>query len=97
MPAAAPMVIAAIAAASAAAAVVGSNRALIAQGHGREERQREEFVAYVRRNRHSSRKSVRTARIKNQSETMGILRNAGAIGVTAFLLAKNNLFQAGVE
>ena len=88
MSAAAPVVIAAIAAASAATAVVGSNRTLIAQGHGREERQREEFVAYVRRNRRSSQGRIGTA---------GILRDTGAIGVPPCLLAKDNLFQASAE
>lgn len=98
--AAAPVVIAAIAtiaAASAATAVVGSNRTLIAQGHGREERQREEFVAYVRRNRRSSQGRIGTAGIENQGELMGILRDTGAIGVPPCLLAKDNLFQASAE
>ena len=95
--AAAPVVIAAIAAASAAAAVVGSNRTLIAQGHGREERQREEFVAYVRRNRRSSQGRIGMAGIENQGELMGILRDTGAIGVPPCLLAKDNLFQASAE
>lgn len=98
MSAAAPVVIAAIAAASAAAAVVGSNRTLIAQGHGREERQREEFVAHIRRKRPSlPGRNEKRLGIDDQGETIGIPGYAGAVGTPAAFLAVQDFAYACLE
>lgn len=96
--AAAAVIAAAVAAVAAAAAIIGGNGALIAQGHGREERQREEFVAHIRRKRPSlPGRNEKRLGIDDQGETIGIPGYAGAVGTPAAFLAVQDFAYACLE
>ena len=96
--AAAAVIAAAVAAVAAAAAIVGGNGALVAQGHGREERQREEFVAHIRHKRPSlPGRNGKRLRIDDQGETIGIPGHAGTVGASPAFLAVQDLAYACLE